>query len=150
DLMLDQQKPDVVSIATPPEFHFPMTMAAVRRGIHVLCEKPFALNIQEAQQMREAARDAKVVAMIDFEFRFMPGTAYCLELVRDGYLGALRMMEFSAHFGFRAAADDYDWNWWSDESKGGGALGAVASHALDLLRQAAGSPRRVLCELKTY
>src|SRR5690348_3249650 len=43
DLMLDQQKPDLVSIATPPEFHFPMTMAAVRRGIHVLCEKPFAL-----------------------------------------------------------------------------------------------------------
>src|ERR1044071_6950618 len=98
--MLDEQKPDLVSIVTPPEFHFPMTMAALRRGIHVLCEKPFALNAQEARQMHEAAIQARVIAMIDFELRLMPATAYALELLHEGYIGAPRMLEFSAHFGF--------------------------------------------------
>ena len=60
--MLDQEKPDIVSIATPPEFHFPMTMAALTRGIHVLCEKPFALNMEEARQMKAAADQTEVVA----------------------------------------------------------------------------------------
>ena len=53
--MLDLERPDIVSITTPPEFHFPMTMAALSRGIHVLCEKPFALDLAEARQMTAAA-----------------------------------------------------------------------------------------------
>src|SRR5215831_12159301 len=48
--MLDKEKPDIVSIVTPPGFHFPMTMAAFNRRIHVLCEKPFALDAAEAAQ----------------------------------------------------------------------------------------------------
>src|ERR1043165_1790051 len=47
--MLDKEKPDLVSIVTPPNFHFPMTMAALSRGIHVLCEKPFALDQEEGR-----------------------------------------------------------------------------------------------------
>ena len=67
--MLDKQKPDLVSIVTPPDLHFPMTMAALSREIHVLCEKPFAMNLDEARQMKREAENAKVVAMIDYEFR---------------------------------------------------------------------------------
>ena len=62
--MLDKEKPDLVSIATPPEHHFPMTMAALSRRIHTLCEKPFALNLDEAKQMKVMADDTPVVAMI--------------------------------------------------------------------------------------
>jgi predicted dehydrogenase len=61
--MLDKEKPDLVSIATPPDLHCPMTLAAVSRGIHVLCEKPFALNLDEARRMKEAADRANVIAM---------------------------------------------------------------------------------------
>src|SRR5262249_10024976 len=50
--MLDKEKPDIVSIVTPPGFHFPMTIAALNRRIHVLCEKPFAMNASEAEQMK--------------------------------------------------------------------------------------------------
>src|ERR1051326_8828847 len=53
--MLDKEKPHIVSIVTPPGFHCPMTMAAFDRRIHVLCEKPFALNAAEAAQMKAAA-----------------------------------------------------------------------------------------------
>ena len=148
--MLDREKPNLVSIATPPEFHFPMTMAALSRGIHVLCEKPFALDIEEARRMKAAADHSDVVAMIDFEFRFLPATAYGLELVRQNYIGQVRMVDFSAHFGFRAVAEDMPWNWWSDENRGGGVLGAIGSHAADMLRLAVGAPRRVICDLVTF
>jgi predicted dehydrogenase len=84
--MLDKEKPDLVGIATPPDLHCPMTLAAVSRGIHVLCEKPFALNFDEARRMKEAADRANVVAMIDYEFRFLPGRAYAAELLRQNFL----------------------------------------------------------------
>ena len=88
--------------------------------------------------------------MIDFEFRFLPATAYGLELIRQNYVGQVRMVDFSAHFGFRATAGDMPWNWWSDETRGGGALGAIGSHAADMLRLTIGSPRRVTCDLVTF
>ena len=147
--MLDREKPDVVSIVTPPIFHFPMTMAALSRGIHVLCEKPFAMDVAEAQQMKAAADHTPVVAMVDFEFRFLPARAYVTDLVKEGYLGDVRMADFLVHFGRRPGPGDGPFNWWSEESKGGGLLGAFGSHTVDTLRLQLGPPRRVFCELVT-
>lgn len=123
--MLDKEKPDIVSIVTPPGLHCPMTLSALSRRIHVLCEKPFALNLDEAKRMRAAAEHAGVVAMIDFEFRFLPGRAYALELLRQNYAGHIRMAHLLLHFGWRSKPEDAPWDWWSDASRGGGALGAL-------------------------
>ena len=149
--MLDREKPDMVSIVTPPAFHCSMALAAIRRDIHVLCEKPFAMNVAEARTMRDAARDAGVVAMVDYEFRHLPARAYMGELLRQNYVGQIRMVEFQLHFGWRSREQDVGWNWWSDQSQGGGALGALGSHAVDWVCLSLGSrPRRVLCNLKTF
>ena len=93
--MLDKEKPDLVSIATPPETHFHMTMAALRRGIHVLCEKPFALDLSQAKEMKAAADRTPVVAMIDYEFRFAAARAYATELLEKNYVGEVRMADFN-------------------------------------------------------
>ena len=148
--MLDKEKPDLVSIATPPDLHCPMTLAALRRGIHVLCEKPFAMNLDEARRMKEAADTANVVAMVDYEFRFLPGRAYAAELIRQNYVGQIRMADFVVHMGSRANSKDVDWDWWSDETRGGGVLGALGSHAIDTLWYLMGPPRRVFCDLVTF
>lgn len=148
--MLDKEKPDLVSIVTPPDFHFPMTMAALSRRIHVLCEKPFALNIDEAQRMKAAAGHTAVVAMIDFEFRFLPGRAYATELLQQNYAGEIRMSDFLVHAGLRTTAEDAEWDWWSDASRGGGLLGAYGSHVVDTLRLLVGTPRRVFCDLAIF
>src|SRR5205823_6082281 len=95
--MLDKTKPDIVSIVTPPTFHFPMTMAALSRRIHVLCEKPFALDASEARQMKAAADQTAVVAMVDFEFRYVPGRFYAFDLMQEGFVGEIRMADFVAH-----------------------------------------------------
>jgi predicted dehydrogenase len=148
--MLDKEKPDIVSITTPPALHFPMTMAALSRGIHILCEKPFAMNVEEARQMKAAADHTPVVAMIDFEFRFVSARAYVKDLLRDNYLGEVRMADFLVHLGLRSEAQDRPFDWWSDESQAGGLLGAFGSHAVDMLRMFLGEPRRILADLTTF
>jgi predicted dehydrogenase len=148
--MLDKERPDLFSIATPPAQHFPMTMAALSRGIHVLCEKPFALNAGEAGRMKAAADHTAVVAMIDYEFRFSPARMYMKELLRQDYIGEIRMADFNIHFDWRTLPEDKDWNWWSDTALGGGVLGAFGSHAVDALRNMMGEPRRLFCDLVTF
>ena len=126
-------------------------VAAFSRGIHVLCEKPFALNVEEARQMKAAADRTPVVSMIDFEFRFVPARAYGRDLIRDNYLGEIRMADFIVHFGQRSEPADRPFDWWSEESSGGGLLGAFGSHAVDTLRLfLVGEPRRILGDLATF
>lgn len=148
--MLDQEKPDIVSIVTPPTFHFPMTMAALSRGIHVLCEKPFAMDSSEARAMKSMAEHSNVVAMVDFEFRYVPARAYLADLVRDGFVGEIRMAEFIAHLGQRSEAADRPFDWWSEESKGGGLLGAFGSHVMDTFCWIIGKPKRLVADLATF
>ena len=56
ETMLDEAAPDGVIVCTPNDLHYPSTMAALRRGIHVTCEKPVALNADQAQEMAETAK----------------------------------------------------------------------------------------------
>lgn len=72
EAMLDAQKLDLVCIATPTIMHAPMTLAAIAKGAHVLCEKPTAMNAGEAREMLDAARRANRLHMIDHELRFNP------------------------------------------------------------------------------
>ncbi len=148
--MLDKEKPDIVSIVTPPTFHFPMTMAALSRGIHVLCEKPFAMDAEEAGKMKAAADHTAVVAMVDFEFRYVPARSYLVDLVRDGYIGDVRMVDFIVHFGLRSEPGDAPFDWWSDKTKGGGLLGAFGSHVMDTLQWILGEPRRLVADITTF
>ncbi len=148
--MLDQEKPDLVSIATPTSLHCSMALAAIQRGIHVLCEKPFAMNADEARLMADEASKAGVVAMVDFEFRYLSARAYLADLLHQNYVGKIRMVEFTRHFGWRSKAEDVGWDWWSDRERGGGLLGALGSHATDSLGLWLGQPRRVFCDLTTF
>ena len=148
--MLDQEKPDLVSIATPTSFHCQMALQAIERGIHVLCEKPFAMNTDEARRMVAAAAKAGVVAMVDFEFRYLPARTYLADLLHQNYVGKIRMVEFTRHFGWRSKSEDVGWDWWSDQERGGGLLGALGSHATDSLGLWIGQPQRIFCDLTTF
>lgn len=122
---------DIVSITTPPDLHHEMTLAALDAGVHVLCEKPMALTVAEAEEMTGAAHDAGLVGMIDHEFRFIPARARAKELIDDGYLGDLRSVTINWISDFMN--DQRPWGWSSVKAKGHGALEAVGSHAFDLL-----------------
>ncbi len=130
------ERPDValVSIVTPPKLHREMAVAALEAGKHVLCEKPMALNVGEAEAMLEAAQAFPAqFALIDHELRFLPVFRLARQLVADGAIGRLRYAELRV-IGSSRADVQRPWSWWSDASQGGGAWGAIGSHQIDQLR----------------
>ena len=124
---------DLVSIVTPPVTHKEMTLAALDAGKAVLCEKPMAMNAEEAGEMRRRAERAGVLALIDHELRFLPGRLKAREMIQNGEIGEVRHVNLLFRSDSRASRDR-KWDWWSDESIGGGALGAIGSHAIDGIR----------------
>lgn len=132
--LLEQESVHLVSVVTPPALHCEMSIAALQAGKHVLCEKPTALNVTEAIQMYEVARQLPdQIALIDHEMRFLPAIQEARRLVGEGYIGQLRHGEVRFISNSRANLNRA-WNWWSDAEQGGGILGAIGSHMIDIIR----------------
>jgi predicted dehydrogenase len=129
---IDRKGVELVCITTPPIFHKEMTLFALERGKHVLCEKPMAMNVAEAEEMRAAAGAKQVLTLIDHELRFQPGRLLAKKLIQSGNIGEIRHVRSIFQAPHRGDAE-LPWNWWYDESQGGGALGAIASHIFDSL-----------------
>ena len=133
--MLGEHEFDLVCIATPTVLHAPMTLAALKAGAHVLCEKPMAMNQDESAEMLETAEALNRLHVIGHELRFNPNRRKIKSLIEDGYIGEVRHVNIhnvSAAFGDPASRPTGDWL--SNETMGGGRLGASGSHQLDLLR----------------
>ncbi len=140
---------DLVSIVTPPAWHREMAIAALEAGKHVLCEKPTALNAREAREMWEASLKTDRIALIDHELRFLPTRREFHRLIRDGYIGNLYHVTYTYRSGFRRDPAR-PWNWWSDAAQGGGILGALGSHIVDMLRWWFGEITEVAGLLATF
>lgn len=140
---------DLVCITTPPDLHREQTLFAIENNKHVLCEKPMAMNVAEAAEMTAAANGKPLLAIIDHELRFQPGRSEVRSLLRAGKIGKIRHAKSIFKASHRAAAT-VPWNWWSDISAGGGALGAINSHVIDSLRWFLGTEiSSVACQLHT-
>lgn len=127
---------DLVSIVTPPAEHLEMARAAIAAGKHVICEKPTALNADEAEQLAAAARSSpELITLIDHELRFLPAWREARQRIAGDF--GVRYIEVryaSPGRGERLR----EWNWWSDAAQGGGIWGAVGSHFVDAIRYLAG------------
>ena len=124
----------VVTIATPPSTHAALTLKAIAQGCHVVCEKPFAFDAGEAQQMLDAAEQAGVFHMVAHEFRWMPDRALFGRAIADGLIGEPRFLVMDQFIPFCADPDTPLPKWWFDSTKGGGWLGAGGSHMIDQIR----------------
>jgi len=124
---------DLVCITTPPNLHCEQTLAAIANGKHVLCEKPMAMNLAEAEEMATAGRTSEKLMLIDHELRFQDGRKIAKRMIREGRLGNIRNVKHVFQAPHRGDPD-LPWNWWSDAAAGGGALGAIGSHVIDGFR----------------
>ena len=130
--LLANQEIKAVTIASPPFLHFEMAKQAILAGKHILLEKPMTLRGSETVELYHLAREKGVTVMPDFEFRFVPAWQYLAQLLGEEILGKLRLIKVDWLVGSRANADR-PWNWYAQKEKGGGALGALASHTFDYL-----------------
>jgi predicted dehydrogenase len=127
-------KPDVVAISTTPHTHCALTLQALEAGCHVLCEKPFARDADEARTMLAAAEKAGRFHMIGNEFRYTEQRSATGRLITDGSVGEPRFASFVQVGDFiRAWEEDFP-DWWFDPAQGGGWLGASSSHWIDQIR----------------
>jgi predicted dehydrogenase len=138
--MLNAIDVDVVSVASPPFDHKASVLAALERGKHVLCEKPFGLNVAECEEMVAAAKRAGTVCAIAHEFRYTPSRQAMKELIDNGHLGALREIESSVLHMFLRASTERANSWWFEHRRGGGITGAILSHMVDQTNWLAGRP----------
>ena len=135
---------DLVIVSSTPDTHARYAIAALEAGKHVLCEKPMAIDAFEAAQMVTVSEQhPDRLAWIDHELRYEPNRRRARELIRSNAIGELRHIELSLKPYLRGdgrpQATDAPWNWWFDAARGGGILGAVGSHLIDLCRFWSGS-----------
>jgi len=147
--MLDEAPADLVSIATPVDQHYPMARAALERGLHVLCEKPFAMNALEAKELLELARARGVVHVVNHEFRHYPARAALTRRIGEGALGKVEHIVIRDLIPGWARNASRRLTWLTERGRGGGYLGALGSHHVDQLLLWGGPIERVFCTLRT-
>ena len=138
---------DAVVIATPNHTHREIALAAIRHGKHVMCEKPLGLNAGEVREMYAAARDAGVVHMTAFTYRFAPAMRYLKHLVAGGALGQPR------HFRSQRFLDLPETSWgWRQYKKlaGAGDLFDMTIHRIDFAQNLLGPIARVTGALAQF
>jgi predicted dehydrogenase len=137
---------DAVYIATPVFLHAPQTIAALRAGRHVLCEKPMALNYAEAQSMQQAAAETGGTLAIAYYRRKYPKVERARQLIASGVIGRPIFAEATSHDWFNPLGTSRAWL--ADPAKsGGGPLRDIASHRIDLMNYFFGQPTRATVHL---
>lgn len=137
--LLESEKPDVVSIATPNALHHQLAIQALKAGAHVLCEKPMAMNAAEAREMAEVAKAANRRLMINFSFRFNDQSYFLKQQVDAGVLGKVYAGRTVWH---RRRGVPKLGSWFTTkELAGGGPLIDLGVHRLDLALWLMGYPK---------
>ncbi len=141
---------DAVTVASPPFAHLDDVEACLNARRHVLCEKPFALNVAQAETMVERSKRAGTACGIAHEFRFVPQAQALHELVANRHLDPLRDIEVTALRRSLRRDVQRERSWWFDRERGGGMAGALLSHMIDQATWTSGrEPRSTVGMLRT-
>jgi len=141
---------DAVSICTPNSLHYPQTMAAIKAGLHVLCDKPMAATLPEATRMIEAAKRADKVLQINQSLRYSPPYVAMADLVRKGKIGEVMHVRCLRTSG---TTPDKSWSpgakWFVSQAFQGGLILDIAIHMADLMKWLVGDVDRIAALVDT-
>lgn len=141
---------DVIDISTPNNTHADIAIAAAEAGKHIICEKPLALNLEEANRMLDAVKKNNVIHMICHNYRFAPAVQYAKQLISSGRLG--KIYHIRATFLQDWLMDPnipLTWRLKKDKS-GSGTLGDLGAHIIDLARFLVGEFSEVIGMMDTF
>ena len=141
DKLLALPELQAVSVTLPNHLHAPITIAALKAGKHVICEKPLARNAVEAQSMVDAAKQASRQLMVCFNYRFREDTRWIKSLTDQGKMGRI----YFAKAGWLRNSGIPGWGGWftQKDKAGGGPLIDLGVHVLDLTLWLMGYPKPV-------
>jgi 1,5-anhydro-D-fructose reductase (1,5-anhydro-D-mannitol-forming) len=145
---LAQSETDAVYVASPVVLHAPQTRASLKAGRHVLCEKPMAMNYEEACSMQRTAEETGRILGVAYYRRMYPQVNRAKELIAQGVIGRPVLAEATSHDWFHPA--DGRRGWLIDPAMaGGGPLYDIASHRIDLMNYLFGEPARATGHIST-
>jgi predicted dehydrogenase len=124
---------DLIVVATNPEHHMEMTLAALSAGKSVVCEKPPALSLEQAMSMQAAAQRAKTIAAMNFEWRYLPERQKIKQILVSNQIGRPLHINWHLSWPMWPALAERPNSWLWQKSTGGGLLGAIGSHIIDSL-----------------
>lgn len=146
--MLEKADLDAVSIVTPDSTHFAIAMEALERGLHVLLEKPLAMDSQQARMLMEKSRAKKKVNMVAFTFRYTEAMRKLRSLLDDGLIGVPVKASIEANWGELLQPASLSWR--EDKSLSAGGIWADAgAHLFDALSFTLGDVSELCCRMAT-
>ena len=146
--ILDDPSVAAVDVCVPHHLHYQVTMDALNAGKHVICEKPIAMNLEEADRMIRAAHELGLWLLVLLNQRFLPIHRKVKELLTDGRLGKPFLVNAYITGDVLVRMNDaYDWKGTWDRA-GGGAFFDTGTHIVDLMHYWFGEPTAVTASLK--
>lgn len=139
EALLEDPDIQVVHNATPNYLHFPVNMAAIAKGKHIVSDKPLGMTAAEAKQLLDAAKQAGIIHAVTFNYRGNPLVQQARHMIAAGTVGAPRFVH--GHYLQDWLLKDTDYSWRLEPDKGGAssALGDIGSHWCDLAQHISGS-----------
>ncbi|MGB9682986.1 MAG: Gfo/Idh/MocA family protein [bacterium] len=131
--LLEREDIHIIDCCTPNYLHKDILIDAMRTGKFVYCEKPLAMNVEEAKEIVKVAKETKIINQMAFQYRFVPAVMRAKQLIEEGFLG--RVFHFRAsylHSGYTDPNRPITWRL-DKEKGGGGALYDLGSHIIDLI-----------------
>jgi predicted dehydrogenase len=127
----------VVSVVTPNHMHYPQSAAFLQAGIDVICDKPLTTNLADAEKLVKLAAEQKRLLGVTFNYTGYPMIRHAKQLVADGLIGKLRVVQAEYPQGWLATAlektGQKQASWRTDPKQAGaGALGDIGSHSFQL------------------
>jgi predicted dehydrogenase len=144
--MIEHGNLHALVVSAPDDLHYPIVMDALDAGLHVLCEKPLALNADQAKAMYDKAQAMGVKHLIFFTWRWMPHFQYLHHLIDTEFVGRC----FQCHFRFLGGwGRDGEYGWRFDRQRANGVVGDLGSHMIDFARWFVGDIAKVSAHLST-
>ena len=144
--LLEKEKPDAVSVCTWNNSHAEISIAALRAGTNVLCEKPLAMNTAEALEIEKTVRETGKTLMVGFVRRFGINTSVVQEFIKNGTFGQINQVKTQY---IRRSGNPLGW-FANKELSGGGPVIDLGVHVIDLARYLMGKPRATAVSAVTF
>ena len=143
--MLDQEKPYAVHVCTPHHLHAEMCIAALERNVHVLCEKPLCISLDQLESVRSAAEKSKAQLGVCHQNRYEPNMLRLYEMTRNGVRGGVGNVAWKRDEAYYNSAP-WRGTW---RCEGGGVMINQALHTLDIMQWVCGMPKYVTAHTAT-
>lgn len=139
--ILEDPEIDIIYLATPPKFHYPLGVDIFKSDKHFICEKPLANSNREVQKMLSLANVEDRLYAMNFPIIYGPAYKKIKELLDDGYIGKLRRIEFQAYF--PEWPRSWQQNSWIKSRNQGGFTREVVTHYVQLMQRLFGDIKNI-------